>query len=774
MIKYFSKRCKLKVILLSGLAMFFYQADAQVKNGDPIPKAIGMNAFVKNLMAKMTLDEKIGQLNLVTGGFAVTGTSVNKDIEEKIVAGKVGGVFGVYGAEKVKDVQDIAVKHSRLHIPLIFGLDVIHGHKTVFPIPLGISATWDLELIEQSAHMAAKEATAEGLNWVFSPMVDIARDPRWGRISEGAGEDPWYGSQVAKAMVHGYQGSSLKNADAVMACVKHFALYGGAEAGREYNTVDMSLIKMYQDYLPPYKAAVDAGAGSFMSSFNTINGVPATGNQWLLTNLLRKQWGFNGFVVSDYTALNELTNHGLGDLQTVSALALKAGLDMDMVGEGFLTTLKQSLKEGKVTQLEIDQACRRILEAKYKLGLFENPYKSINPGREATDVLTADNRAFAKKIAEHSFVLLKNKDQLLPLKKSGTIALVGPLADNHSEMLGTWVVAGDPSKSVSVIEGIKNVAGNNIKILYARGSNFTDDSLLGARSWFYGMKQERDLRLPQVLIDEAVETAKKADVVVAVVGESANMSGESSSRSDISIPKSQENLLKALYKTGKPLVIVLFNGRPLTLTWEDEHAGAILDAWAPGTEAGNAIADVLFGNYNPSGKITATFPRSVGQIPIYYNHKNTGRPFDGKGPAKFKSDYLDISNDPLYPFGYGLSYTTFNYSDVKLSKTSLKGNETLKASVTITNTGNLAGEEVVQLYISDPVASISRSVKELKNFKKINLQPGEKKDVVFEITTADLKFYNNELKYDWEPGQFIVQIGTNSSDTHTASVNWLK
>jgi len=747
----------------------FYFASAQTKPAD-----VKMNTFVNNLMSKMTLDEKIGQLNLVTSGRAITGSVVNNGIEQKIKTGQIGGIFGLYGAADVSKIQDIAVKESRLHIPLIFGLDVIHGHRTIFPIPLGISATWDMGLIQQSARIAAKEATAEGLNWVFSPMVDIARDPRWGRISEGAGEDPWLGSQIAKAMVKGYQGSSMTNADAVMACVKHFALYGGAEAGREYNTVDMSLIKMYQDYLPPYKAAVDAGAGSFMSSFNTINGMPATANKWLLTDLLRKQWGFKGFVVSDYTAVNELTNHGLGDIQTVSALALKAGLDMDMVGEGFLTTLKKSLKEGKVTQQEIDLACRRVLEAKYKLGLFNNPDKSIDPQRESRDVFTTENRAFARKIAEHSFVLLKNSNQTLPLKKSGTIALVGPLADNHSEMLGTWVVAGDPSKSVSVLEGIKNVVGNDVNVLYARGSNITDDSLLNARSYFFGMRQIKDSRPPQEMIDEAVEAAKKADVVVAVVGESANMSGESSSRSDINIPESQRDLLKALAKTGKPLVIVLFNGRPLTLTWEDANASAILDTWAPGTEAGNAIADVLFGNYNPSGKITATFPRSVGQIPIYYNHKNTGRPFNGHEAAKFKSDYIDISNDPLYPFGYGLSYTTFSYSDVKLNKTYLKGNETLKATVTVTNTGKYAGEEVVQLYISDPVASISRSVKELKNYQKIELRPGESKEVIFNITTEALKFYNDKLVYDWEPGQFIIQVGTNSADTHAASVQWLK
>lgn len=766
---YFSKNILVKTALVVACTLPYYAASAQANKEDA-----KMNAFVTGLMGKMTLDEKVGQLNLEVTGAPTTGSVVNQGIEGKIKTGQIGGMFGIWGADKIRAIQDIAVKNSRLHIPLIFGLDVIHGHETIFPIPLGISATWDMALIEQSARIAAKEATAEGLNWVFSPMVDIARDPRWGRISEGSGEDPWYGSQVAKAMIHGYQQNNMKNPDAVMACVKHFALYGGAEAGREYNTVDMSLQKMYQDYLPPYKAALDAGAGSFMSSFNTINGMPATANKWLLTDLLRKQWGFKGFVVSDYTAVNELTNHGLGDLQMVSALSLKAGLDMDMVGEGFLTTLKKSLQEGKITQQEIDQACRRILEAKYKLGLFDNPYKSITETREQQDVLTADNRAFAKTIAEHSFVLLKNQRETLPLKKSGTIALVGPLANNHSEMLGTWVIAGDPKKSVSVMDGIKKLVGNNINVLYAQGSNFTEDSLLSVRAFALNGGQVKDPRSPQAMIDEAVETAKKADVVVAVVGESANMSGESSSRSDIDIPESQKDLLKALAKTGKPLVIVLFNGRPLTLTWEDAHANAILDAWAPGTEAGNAIAGVLFGDYNPAGKLTATFPRSVGQIPIYYNHKNTGRPYKAGDGAKFKSDYLDISNDPLYPFGYGLSYTTFSYSDVKVNKTELKGNETLKATVTVTNTGKLAGEEVVQLYISDPVASISRSVKELKNYQKIMLQPGESKEVSFNITTDELKFYNNELVYNWEPGQFIIQIGTNSSNVHSATVNWLK
>jgi len=766
--KYFSTQLITRVIPLCVALLPFNRVLGQSKARDA-----KMDVFVSGLMKKMTLDEKIGQLNLVTIGAPTTGSVVNKGVEDKIKKGAIGGVFGIWGVAHTREVQEAAVKNSRLHIPLILGLDVIHGHRTIFPIPLGMSATWDLDLIKQSAHIAAKEATAEGLSWVFSPMVDIARDPRWGRISEGAGEDPWYGGQVAKAMVQGYQGTSMKNADAVMACVKHFALYGGAEAGREYNTVDMSRIKMYQDYLPPYKAAVDAGAGSFMSSFNTVDGVPATANQWLLTDLLRKQWGFNGFVVSDYTAVNEMEAHGLGNLQTVSALALKAGLDMDMVGEGFLNTLKKSLQEKKITQLEIDQACRRVLEAKYKLGLFDNPYKSMDPAREKTDVMSEVNLAAAREISKHSFVLLKNDNQTLPLKKTGSIALVGPLANNQRDMLGTWILAGEWQKSISVMQGIKNVVGDGVTINYAKGSNITEDAEFIKRLNFGPGMVAIDPKPADELLKEAIDAANKSDVIVAVVGESQSMSGESSSRSDIDIPEPQKNMLKALSKLGKPMVIVLFNGRPLTLTWENEHASAILDVWAPGTEAGNAIADVLFGRYNPAGKITATFPRRVGQIPIYYNHKNTGRPYTS-GPTKYKSNYLDISNDPLYPFGFGLSYTTFGYSDVKLSKTTLKGNETLTATVTVTNTGKYAGEEVVQLYIGDPVASISRSVKELKNFKKINLQPGEAKEVSFTITPEQLKFYNSGLKYDWEPGKFVIEIGTNSSDIHSASVWWNK
>ena len=735
-----------------------------------------MTAFINDLMSKMSVDEKIGQLNLTTSGGFVTGAAVNENVQQKIRAGQIGGILNSFSIASMRTMQDLAVKESPNHIPILYGMDVIHGFRTIFPIPLAMSCSWDVVRIEQSARIAAREATSNGICWTYSPMVDIARDARWGRIAEGSGEDPWLGSQIARALVKGYQGDDLSKNNTMMACVKHFALYGAAEAGRDYNTVDMSRVTMYNDYLPPYKAAFDAGAGSAMTSFNVVDAVPATGNRWLLTDLLRNQWGFDGFVVTDYTAINEMINHGMGDLQEVSALALQAGTDMDMVGEGYLTTLKKSLAEGKISLQDIDLACKRVLEAKYKLGLFEDPYRYMDENRAKTEVLTAENIRAARELAARSMVLLKNDKQLLPLKKSGTIALIGPLADAKAEMLGTWAMGGDPKTISSVLDGMKNVGGSDVKILYAKGSEYTDDPLLIKAANAFGMPGQKAAKevkkSPDQLIKEAVETAGKSDVVVAVLGEPAGWSGEASSRSDISIPAVQQNLLKALLATGKPVVLVLVNGRPLTLTWEDANVSSILEAWAGGSEAGNAIADVVFGNYNPAGRLTTTFPRSVGQIPLYYNHKNTGRPFDAN--SKFTSKYLDQSNEPLYPFGYGLSYTTFTYSDVKLNKTALKGDETLTATVTVTNTGKYAGEEVVELYIQDPVASISMPVKELKNFRKIMLQPGEKKEVTIEITTADLKFYNSELKYDWESGDFVVFAGPNSRDAKGVKVNWVK
>ena len=724
-----------------------------------------MNAFVDDLMGKMTLEEKLGQLNLPASGDIITGAGSNNNITEKIKQGQVGGLFNIKSAEKIRAVQQIAVEQSRLKIPLIFGMDVIHGYQTVFPIPLGMSCGWDMELMEKSARTAAQEASADGICWTFSPMVDISRDPRWGRVSEGSGEDPYLGSQIATAMVKGYQGDDLSKNNTILSCVKHFALYGAPEAGRDYNTVDMSKIRMYNEYLPPYKAAIDAGVGTVMASFNEIDGVPATANKWLLTDLLRKEWGFNGFVVTDYTGITEMTDHGLGDLNQVSALALKAGTDMDMVADGFLTTLKQSLDEGKITQQEIDQACRRILEAKYQLGLFEDPYRYCDETRAKTEIFSPENRQIAREIAAQTFVLLKNDNQTLPLQGK-KIALVGPLADNAENMTGTWSVAADFSKSVSLLDGLKKALGSEANILYAKGTNVVSDPNLDARVSIFGKPTKWDNRSQKEMIAEAVAAARKSDVVIAAVGESAEMSGEASSRSDISLPENQRELLEALLATGKPVVMVLFTGRPLTINWEKANVPAILNVWFAGSEAGDAIADVLLGKVNPSGKLSATFPQNVGQIPIYYNHKNTGRPLpEGKWFSKFRSNYLDVSNEPLFPFGFGLSYTTFDYKNLKLSDTSLAADGQLKVSVDITNSGNYDGAEVVQLYIRDLVGSVTRPVKELKGFQKVFLKKGETKTVEFTLIEKDLRFYNSDLKFVSEPGDFKVFVGTSSANT---------
>jgi beta-glucosidase len=747
------------ILLLAAFASIIMFASAQ-------DRSAAMNTYVGNLMKKMTVEEKIGQLNLVTPGGAVTGAVVSKDVDEKIRRGAVGGLFGISGPDKIRRAQQIAVENSRLHIPLIFGMDVIHGYKTGFPVPLGISASWDLPMIEQSARIAATEATADGLCWTFSPMVDIARDPRWGRVAEGSGEDTYLGSKIAAAMVKGYQGTDLARDNTMLACVKHFALYGASEGGRDYNTVDMSRLRMFQEYLPPYKAAIDAGAASVMSSFNLIDGVPATGNRWLLTDLLRKQWGFKGLTVSDYTSVSEMINHGMGDLQAVSALSLHAGMDMDMVAEGFLNTLKKSLTEGKVTQSEIDQACRRVLEAKYKLGLFDDPYRYVNDARPSKDILTAANRQFARELAARSAVLLKNDNNILPLKRSGSIALIGPLANDHSNQLGTWAVSGDPSLSVTVMQGIQDLAGASIKINYAKGANITDDPELAKRVNVFGMRAEIDPRNADELIKEAVTTASGSDVVVAVLGEASEMTGEAASRTDIRIPGNQLKLLDALVATGKPVVLVLMNGRPLVLTGEPQKAGAILEAWFGGIESGHAIADLLFGDRNPSGKLSMTFPRSVGQIPIYYNHMNTGRPMQPEN--KFSTKYLDESNEPLYPFGYGLSYAHFNYGPVSLSSSSLNTNGNITATVTVTNDGAYSGEETVQMYIRDMVGSVSRPLLELKQFKKMSIPKGESKTASFTISKSDLSFANAEGRSVLEPGDFKVFIGGNSRDAKGA------
>lgn len=755
-------------LLLVFLAFFAISGNILAQGKDP-----KMDKFINDLMSKMTLEEKIGQLNLPSSGDITTGQAKSSNIAEKIKKGQVGGLFNIKGVEKIKEVQRIAVEQSRLKIPLIFGMDVIHGYETVFPIPLGMAATWDMTAVEQSARIAAIEASADGICWTFSPMVDISRDPRWGRFSEGNGEDPFLGGQIAKAMVRGYQGvgeNMYKSNSNIMACVKHYALYGAGEAGRDYNTVDMSRIRMFNEYMYPYQAAVEAGVGSVMASFNEVDGVPATANKWLMTDVLRKQWGFNGFVVTDYTGISEMIDHGIGDLQAVSARALKAGIDMDMVSEG-LATVGKSLKEGKVTQAEIDQACRRVLEAKYKLGLFADPYKYCDVNRAKKEIYTAENRAVARKIASESFVLLKNANNTLPLKKGGTIAVVGPLANTRSNMPGTWSVAVDLTKPATVVEGIQEVAGSNAKVLYAKGSHLINDAKYEQNATMFGrtLHRDKETRSNEEMLQEALQISKDADVIVAALGESSEMSGESSSRTEIGIPDVQKELLRELLKTGKPVVLVLFTGRPLTLTWENENVPAILNVWFGGSEAAHAIGDVLFGDVNPSGKLVATFPQNVGQIPLFYNYKNTGRPLhEGRWFEKFRSNYLDVSNDPLYPFGYGLSYTTFSYSDIKLSSTTLDAKGELTASVTVTNTGKYDGAEVVQLYIRDLVGSVTRPVKELKGFEKTFIKAGESKNVSFKITPELLKFYNYNLEYVFEKGDFDVMIGGNSSDVKSA------
>lgn len=736
-------------------------------------------AFVDNLLSKMTLDEKIGQLNLPSSGDFTTGLAKSSDIGKKIEQGLVGGLFNIKGADKIRAVQKVAVENSRLKIPLIFGMDVIHGYETTFPIPLGLAASWDMNLVQQSARIAAKEAASDGINWTFSPMVDISREPRWGRVSEGSGEDPYLGSEVAKNMVYGYQGKDLANGTNILACVKHFALYGAGEAGRDYNTVDMSHVRMFNEYFPPYKAAVDAGVASVMASFNEVDGVPATGNRWLQTEVLRNKWNFKGFVVTDYTGINEMVDHGMGNLQEVSALALKAGIDMDMVGEGFLTTLKKSLAEGKVTQAEIDMAAKRILEAKYDLGLFSDPYKFGDAKLAAKEVYNMENRNIARNVAAQSMVLMKNDNQVLPLKKSGTVAVIGPLVNNSLNMAGTWSVAAKHEKAVNLMQGLQENFGKEVKFLSAKGANIDYDVKLEDIYAAHGKKTDRDNRSKEALLKEAVDVANKSDVIVLAIGESAEMSGESSSRTEITIPQSQVDLLNELKKTGKPIAVVLFTGRPLALTNIKDTPDAILNVWFAGSEAGNAISDVLFGKVNPSGKLPMTFPRSLGQVPIYYNAKNTGRPLDQKLVDKceyqrFRSNYMDECNTPLYPFGYGLSYTKFNYSDVTVSNANPKGNQTIQASVTVTNTGSYDGAEVVQLYIRDMVGSITRPVKELKGFQKVMLKKGESKKVTFNITPENLKFYNGDLKYDWEPGEFDIMIGTNSSDVKHSKINWTK
>lgn len=724
-----------------------------------------MDKFVSDLMSRMTLQEKIGQLNLQVAGDITTGQAQDTQVAGLVKEGKMGGVFNLKGVEKIKALQKIAVEQSRLGIPLLVGMDVIHGYETIFPIPFALSCSWDLAAIEEAARIAAKEASADGINWVYSPMVDICVDARWGRISEGNGEDPYLGAQIAGAMIRGYQGdySSREN---VMACMKHFALYGAVESGRDYNTVDMSRLRMYNQYFPPYKAAIEAGAGSVMSSFNIVDGVPATANKWLLDDVLRKQWQFDGFVATDYGSIGEMMPHGVGgDLKRASALALNAGTDMDMCSMGFLGTLEQSVKDGTVSEEAINTACRRVLEAKYKLGLFADPYKYCDTKRPKKDIFTADNRAAARRIAAETFVLLKNQDNLLPLKREGKIALIGPLADTRANMAGTWCVAYTPDKYSTLKEGFERALKGKAELLYAQGCNLMADADRQRAAEFGKTINRGD---DAALKAEALAVAAKADVIICAMGESAEMSGECASRSDLRLPDVQRELLAELVKLGKPVVMLNFSGRPTVLTWEQDNVDAILNVWFGGSEAADAICDVVFGDVAPSGRLTMTFPRTTGQLPMYYNHLNTGRPVpEGtKEFRKYASNWLDVVNDPLYPFGYGLSYTTFSYG-----KPSVTGSgRSFKATVAVTNTGSKDACEVVQLYMHDPVASIARPVKELKGFRRIMLKAGETKEVTFDITEKDLSYYDAEGRQVFEPGKFDIMLGHDSRSLQTVSI----
>ena len=760
----------LSLLLLAGLALGCTGNKAVYKDAK-------MDHFIDGLMKKMTLEEKVGQLNLPVAGDIVTGEGKSIGVEDRIAKGEVGGLFNVKGAAAIRRYQEIAVEQSRLGIPLIFGMDVIHGYETTFPIPLGLSCTWDMAAVEESAHIAAVEASADGIAWTFSPMVDLGRDPRWGRVSEGSGEDPYLNARIAEAMVYGYQGrpgEQFASKDEIMACVKHFALYGGAEAGRDYNTVDMSHQRMFNEYMTGYKAAADAGAGSFMASFNVVDDVPASVNKWLLTDVLRDQWGWDGFVVSDYTGISECIMHGVGDYHEVGVRSLNAGMDMDMVAEALFTQTIPGIEKGEVSKKTLDRACRRVLEAKYKLGLFDDPYKFCREEEAARILYSDENRAVARRISGESYVLLRNEGGLLPLERKGTVAVIGPLANTAENMPGTWSVAAQHSRTTTLLRGITEIAGKNVKVLYAKGSNLCSDYALEMNSTMFGRELGRDSRSDKQLLDEALAVARKADVIIAALGESSEMSGEASSRTNLDIPDVQKDLLKALLKTGKPVVLVLFNGRPLTIEWESENVPAILDAWFGGTEAAYSIADVLFGDVNTSGKLTTSFPKNVGQIPIYYDHKNTGRPLDEGGWfMKFRSNYLDVDNDPVYPFGYGLSYTTFEYGPVSLSADSMKADGKIVASVEVKNTGAVAGKEVVQMYIKDVKASSSRPVRELKGFDKVLLQPGESKTVSFEIGVDALSFWNQQMEYVAEPGEFKVYIGGDSQTKNEASFELL-
>lgn len=750
------KKLSVTILLLTMMLPMYAQSSKADKE---------MDRFVSDLMSQMTLDEKIVQLNLITP-LSKTGPFANKNVKKKLKEGTAGNLFSLLGNPKYVHAQMVWGDSTRMRIPMLNGLDIIHGLETIFPIPLGLSCSWDMDLIERTARVAAIEGTAAGYNWVYSPMVDVTRDPRWGRVMEGAGEDPYLGSKVAQAYVRGYQGKDLSDPTSMLACVKHFAIYGVVEAGREYNTTDMSRIKMYETYLPPYKAVLEAGVGSVMSSFNDVDGVPATCNHWLLTELLRNQWGFKGFVVSDYAAVAELLNHGVAeDLKQAAERSINAGLDMDMVSEGYRAYLKELVQEGRVSEQLIDLSCRRILEAKYKMGLFRDTYRGYSPERVEQVMCTPEHLAVAREAARKSVVLVKNDNHVLPLRKDTRIALIGPFANDQKEMFSMWVFKGNLSKVVTMYEGLRRV---NPNVSYAFGSQLTDDAEFTqfADMPFDSLRQQQ-------LISEAVELAKKSDVVVLSLGENFQMSGECKSRANLSLPNCQKQLLRAVKATGKPIVLILQCGRPMTIGDDLKLVDAAMIGWRLGTEAGDALADLLFGDYSPSAKLTMTFPRNVGQIPIYYSQKNTGRPsnaYTKRSLTSFGSYYIDEQNTPLYPFGYGLSYTTFQYGSPTLAKSVIKQNETVTLTIDVTNTGQRAGDEIVQLYIRDRVASVTRPIKELKDFARITLKPGETKTVSFTITPDKLMFYNSDLMYVLEPGTFDIMVGPSSEDLQSVEL----
>lgn len=744
----------MKRILIQAISVFSLSVISFILNA----QQNAVSQKVEALLGKMTLQEKIGQLNQYSGDWNFTGPITKDDTkQQQIREGKIGSMLNVTGVERTSYLQKQAMQ-SRLKIPLLFGQDVIHGYRTTFPIPLAEAASWDLEAIEKSARIAAKEAAANGIHWTFAPMVDISRDPRWGRVMEGAGEDSYLGSLIAAARVKGFQGKGLGNTDAVMACAKHFAAYGAAVGGRDYNSVDMSLRQLWEVYLPPFKAAVDAGAATLMNSFNDLNGIPATGNKYLQRDVLKDKWKFKGFVVSDWGSIGEMIQHGYAkDNYEAAYKAILAGSDMDMESRSYTNYLEKLVQEKRIDISLIDDAVRRILQKKYELGLFDNPFKFCNAEREKDQYNNSENIKVARDMAKKSIVLLKNENNILPLKNSiKTIAFIGPFVKAVRDNLGFWSMQwnDDSSRIVTQWDGLKSRLPNNTNLLYAKGCNISDNDKAG--------------------FDEAIKIASQSEVVILSLGEAHDMSGEAKSRSSIELPGVQEEFAKAVYATGKPVIVIMNAGRPLVFNRIADNSNAVLYTWWLGLQAGNAIADILFGDYNPSAKLPITFPRSVGQIPIYYNHYNTGRPALNDSDRLSRSAYIDVSIDPKFPFGYGLSYTNFQYTNFQLSDTILKGNQTLNASITIANTGSYDGEEIVQLYIRDLVGSVVRPIKELKDFRKIFLKKGESKQVIFNITPDKLKFYDDKLNYDWESGEFEIMIGSNSKDLMSQKINWSK